>query len=230
MVKFEVKQEATYESKDWWKWAVWIEGQSKDLKRIASVTYTLHPTFAEPIRTSKELKTKFKIQDHAWGEFQINICLQLSGGKSITTGHWLVLRYPHGQRANQKAPVVYISSSMADADAASALREVLKAHVKVLTSEDISPDLPAEFGLRKIVERSNVSVAIVSDATSSFVEREVSFLTAHDLPVIPVIRGPMAKIPDPLHGLQSINMKDMSDVKEVAGRILNEIKSRAIWE
>lgn len=41
------------------------------------VTYTLHPTFANPIRTIKQ--SPFKVEEQGWGEFDIPIAVHLVG-------------------------------------------------------------------------------------------------------------------------------------------------------
>lgn len=44
---------------------------------LDKVTYTLHPTFANPIRTIKQLP--FKVEEQGWGEFDIPITVHLVG-------------------------------------------------------------------------------------------------------------------------------------------------------
>lgn len=44
---------------------------------LDKVTYTLHPTFANPIRTIKQ--SPFKVEERGWGEFDIPIAVHLVG-------------------------------------------------------------------------------------------------------------------------------------------------------
>lgn len=44
---------------------------------LDKVTYTLHPTFANPIRTVKQLP--FRVEEQGWGEFDIPITIHLTG-------------------------------------------------------------------------------------------------------------------------------------------------------
>lgn len=64
------------------KWSVSIsllnqEGKEMGANILDKVTYTLHPTFVNPIRT---LKTPpFKVEEQGWGEFDIPIAIHLVG-------------------------------------------------------------------------------------------------------------------------------------------------------
>ncbi|EGV61170.1 hypothetical protein CANTEDRAFT_116579 [Yamadazyma tenuis ATCC 10573] len=53
------------------------EGQEIPANILDKVTYTLHPTFVNPIRT---IKTQpFKVEEQGWGEFDIPIAVHLVG-------------------------------------------------------------------------------------------------------------------------------------------------------
>ena len=47
------------------------------VENLDKVTYTLHPTFANPIRTLKQ--APFKVEEQGWGEFDIPISVHLVG-------------------------------------------------------------------------------------------------------------------------------------------------------
>lgn len=57
-------------------------GQEIPASILDKVTYTLHPTFPNPIRTIKQ--APFKVEEQGWGEFDIPISIHISGlpGKS----------------------------------------------------------------------------------------------------------------------------------------------------
>ncbi|KAI5949960.1 TAF14 [Candida theae] len=64
------------------KWSIQItmldsEGKEIPAKILDRVTYTLHPTFANPIRAIKQ--TPFKIEEQGWGEFDIPISIHILG-------------------------------------------------------------------------------------------------------------------------------------------------------
>ncbi|KAG5417219.1 TAF14 [Candida metapsilosis] len=64
------------------KWSIQItmldsEGKEIPAKILDRVTYTLHPTFANPIRAIKQ--QPFKIEEQGWGEFDIPISIHILG-------------------------------------------------------------------------------------------------------------------------------------------------------
>lgn len=64
------------------KWSVQIsmldsQGKEHPAKILDKVTYTLHPTFANPIRTLKQ--QPFKVEEQGWGEFDIPIAVHILG-------------------------------------------------------------------------------------------------------------------------------------------------------
>ncbi|KAI5951920.1 TAF14 [Candida jiufengensis] len=64
------------------KWSISIsmlDSQGKEIpaKILDKVTYTLHPTFANPIRSLKQ--QPFKIEEQGWGEFDIPISIHILG-------------------------------------------------------------------------------------------------------------------------------------------------------
>ena len=71
LMSLKVKQETTYKGKDWWQWAVWLDGSANELDKISHVVYTLHPTFPTPVRRVDNRKEKFRLDSAGWGEFEI---------------------------------------------------------------------------------------------------------------------------------------------------------------
>lgn len=89
-----VAQSQRYEKKQWWKWALWIEGSAEELDQIESVTYTLHPTFPEPIRVVYDRGSKFQLRCAGWGVFTIPIKVRLRSGQTIELEHELQFSFP----------------------------------------------------------------------------------------------------------------------------------------
>lgn len=54
------------------------------------VTYSLHPTFQNPVRVFK--KPPFKIEEEGWGEFDMMIALHFVGGGEVKLNHDLNFR------------------------------------------------------------------------------------------------------------------------------------------
>ncbi len=93
-MNFFVAQSQKYEGNQWWKWSLWIEASDEDLDRIESVTYTLHPTFPEPIRTETDRASKFQLRSAGWGIFTIPIEVRLKDGRTIEVEHDLQFSFP----------------------------------------------------------------------------------------------------------------------------------------
>lgn len=93
-MNFAVAQSQKYEGDQWWKWSLWIEGPEEDLDEIQSVTYTLHPTFPEPIRTVTDRASKFQLRCSGWGIFLIPIEVRLKNAKAVRLAHQLQFSIP----------------------------------------------------------------------------------------------------------------------------------------
>ena len=101
-MNFAVAQSQKYEGDNWWKWSLWIEGANEDLDQIASVTYTLHSTFPEPIRTVTDRASKFQLRCSGWGIFLIPVKVHLKNGKTITLAHQLQFSFPRSVREEEE--------------------------------------------------------------------------------------------------------------------------------
>jgi transcription initiation factor IIF auxiliary subunit len=95
VVNLTVIQTQKYEGNQWWNWSLWIQGSNDDLDGIASVTYTLHPTFPEPIRTVTDRASRFQLRCAGWGVFTIPITVRLKNGKTIELEHELQFTFPN---------------------------------------------------------------------------------------------------------------------------------------
>jgi transcription initiation factor IIF auxiliary subunit len=97
-VNFIVAQSQKYEGDNWWRWSLWIEGSDADLDQIASVTYRLHSTFPQPIRTVTDRASKFQLRCSGWGIFLIPVAVRLKTGKTFDLLHQLQFAIPRGAR------------------------------------------------------------------------------------------------------------------------------------
>lgn len=95
---FAIKQGFEYEGEEWWKWWIWIEAPMEKLNEIDHVVYTLHPTFASPVRRVKNRETKFKLESAGWGVFTIYARICLKDKTEIAIEHDLELQYPDGKK------------------------------------------------------------------------------------------------------------------------------------
>jgi transcription initiation factor IIF auxiliary subunit len=94
-----VKQRTAYRGKDWWEWSVWLDGRPEELDAVKEVEYTLHPTFADPVRTVRKRSNGFRVDSAGWGEFEIYIRIIRRDGKIAKRTYELKLDYPDAKGA-----------------------------------------------------------------------------------------------------------------------------------
>jgi transcription initiation factor IIF auxiliary subunit len=95
-----IEQTSLYQGENWWKWSVWLEGNEAELDRVASVTYVLHPTFNNPVRTITSRKDKFRLDSAGWGTFLIQASVKLMDEHVEHLKHDLQLFYDDGTATN----------------------------------------------------------------------------------------------------------------------------------
>lgn len=92
-----ISQKSKYAGDDYWNWQVWLDGPSEELDQVKSVTYTLHPTFPNPVRTMDTRENKFKLKTAGWGGFTLYAKVLRKNGTSERLQHEIELRYPSGE-------------------------------------------------------------------------------------------------------------------------------------
>lgn len=95
-MSLKIEQGSNYKGNDWWKWWVWIEGPDAELDQIDHVVYTLHPTFARPVRTVKTRENKFHLASEGWGTFTLYAKIVNKDGTSKAMEYYLRLEYEDG--------------------------------------------------------------------------------------------------------------------------------------
>ena len=85
---YEIAQGCKDNGKDW-DWWLWIEANEEDLDKIRDVTYYLHSTFKEPIRSITDRSTNYKLTTSGWGTFVIKIEINLKSGVIVKLEHQL---------------------------------------------------------------------------------------------------------------------------------------------
>ncbi len=53
--------------------------------------YTLHPTFPQPTRTSRDRERQFALEAMGWGEFRLLITVRFTNGRETKTTYMLDL-------------------------------------------------------------------------------------------------------------------------------------------
>jgi len=95
-LNIKIDQGQEYVGNELWKWAVWLDGPEHDLDQIDHVTYTLHPTFPNPIRESVDRESKFRLEAMGWGGFPLKATIVRKDGLKEQMVHNLILKYPDG--------------------------------------------------------------------------------------------------------------------------------------
>ncbi|HEY0378673.1 MAG TPA: pYEATS domain-containing protein [Pyrinomonadaceae bacterium] len=245
-MKLSLKQEATYEGNEWWKWSVWVEGDTADLKRIKYVEYTLHPTFPEPVQRVENPSSKFRLDSSGWGEFTIRAQVVTKDGEKKNLRHHLELMYPSSEEtqgesapskeaaAEERQLTFFLSCNVSDALFAGALSRAFMAEgARVMMLADEMTSLSWEEALSKVLEQTDYALFIVSDALSIWMKREIEAASAHKIPIIPILimSGRVKREEFPPETQKAIQVKPIpSDLYEdeargLVKRINKQIKS-----
>ncbi len=75
----------------YYDWKVFVQEDPAILAKIDHVTYFLHPTFPDPVRTVADPSTGFALETTGWGEFTIGAKIQFKDGSSQSTSYMLDL-------------------------------------------------------------------------------------------------------------------------------------------
>jgi hypothetical protein len=227
-VTLRVEQEATPQEGDRWNWSVWLEGPPHELDDVESVTYYLHSTFPDPIRTVTDRNTKFKLEATGWGMFTINLEIRRKHGRPLQRSHDLVLEYPkesearvEKRRKGRKARV-FLVSSVADRVVVSSLREALEREgFELATEGDLAPGLPWDVSMPQALRSSDAVIAIVSDLTSPYVESAINLARSLNVPILPVRVGLGSDMPEALRDIQPVRVKESPEIPRFAEQIIS---------
>jgi len=75
----------------WFEWCVFVSAPRAVLDTIARVEYTLHPTFADPLRVSHDSQHCFPVYSAGWGAFPLGIEIVFEAGDRQFARHFLQL-------------------------------------------------------------------------------------------------------------------------------------------
>ena len=132
-MNIQIKQESSYIGDHRWTWSVWLIGSVAELDRIDFVTYTLHPTFPDPVREISTRENGFRLTSGGWGEFTIYIDITQKNGEIIQLTHDLKLTI-----AAVKRP----TPTIALAEARTAIKDIGKNSIHKVV-EAIAEHLPS---------------------------------------------------------------------------------------
>ena len=221
-----IHQTASYVGERW-DWSVWIDGPDVELDQVECVEWVLHPTFPDPIVLVKQRQSKFRLNSSGWEEFKIKAHVTAKDGSQQYLKHWLRLPESGGESA-ESAPdqksAVFISASVADTGWEDAVHEALaRRGFDVLTASDLPAGVPAEAAINSTLDEATTVVAIFSDKSGPWAEREVMKAIEKDVSVFPFAVGAHAKIPPGLQSIQAVRISDLGDVNAAIGQIADKL-------
>jgi tetratricopeptide (TPR) repeat protein len=77
----------------WYDWEIFL-APPEALDKVDRVTYTLHETFFNPVRTMTNRHEDFRLKRRGWGEFRVKAEIHFKDGnreETVTKYHWLEL-------------------------------------------------------------------------------------------------------------------------------------------
>jgi len=206
-------QHVESKAEGWWAWSVWLEGDPSDLDEVEAVTYFLHPTFSSPVQTRTNRQDGFLIQGNGWGEFIVRARIAFRDGREEMLK--LPLHFDGAQPHPPRVPTLFISHSLADAEAAETVRQALEndLHLEFVEPKAAEPGMP--LSVENLIQDSDALIAIVSDRESLWVQREIDMAEKLHVPVVSVIVG-SAKLPDNLSSRQVIRLDEIGQGPQFA--------------
>jgi len=206
-------QHAELKAEGWWTWSVWLEGDPTDLDAVEAVTYFLHPTFPSPVQIRTNREDRFLLQGNGWGEFIVRARVAFKDGREEILKQQLHFggARPHPPRV----PTLFISHSLADAEAAERVRQTLEHDLHLDYVEPTPPEPGLPLSVENLIQDSDALIAIVSDKESLWVQREIDMAEKLHVPVVPVIVG-SAEIPASLSSRQVIRLADVGQERQFA--------------
>jgi hypothetical protein len=157
-----IAQDSRRRRDDYWEWSAWIEGSSSELGSIGAVTWILHPTFPNPIRTTYDRATKFRIDTAGWGVFTLRARVTYRDGSRENLEHYL--RFDAGESkvsGNARGSFVLLYPAE-DADVAAAIADLLRD----MGTEVIDP-AASDDGFALLLGRAQGVVAVGRDKEPS---------------------------------------------------------------
>lgn len=222
-----IAQTSRPEGKDWWNWSVWIEGTPKELDTVDHVTYTLHPTFAHPVRRVKTRRNKFRLDSAGWGEFEIFAEIVRTDGTALKRKHWLELASSvgapsgsHDAAAGERVPAAYISAGPTDAATARKVAEALSAEgIRVLSASP--PGLPEDKATELSIKGADIVVFLLSSRPTLRTYRDIEYALAHKVRhIVPVIIGASVELPPRLESMRAIRVASGQELQAKVGELV----------
>ena len=89
---------------DWYSWTVFIEGTDQELDEIKQVVYQLHESFPTSRMVSTKASDNFARTTQGWGEFLVQVEVEMKNGETKYAQRWLDLGFKHGEELRERFP------------------------------------------------------------------------------------------------------------------------------
>jgi len=205
--------------KDWWKWAVWIDGPREELDELNFVEYFLHPTFPNPVKQIRDRGTQFRLDASGWGGFRINVTLHFKDGSREKLSKMLQLWYPTDIESDtivpDKSVNVILSVSIDQQEAGVRVARYLENKgIKVHRMSDLNQNVPWEIQLTELIENASAFIAVLGPKGSTWVEREIQYALKSAIPIIPILIGDQLHTTKLVKEVQFLRIDSENDIEE----------------
>ena len=200
-----IKQASEYSGNDRWNWSVWIDGPARELDGVSHVVYTLHPSFAEPVRRISTRANGFRLNSSGWGRFEMRIQIMNHSGSQISRKHKLDLEYPTGESSQLTQPgiekrgpepTIFVSNSATDLDISNGLRLAMESlGIETLASGQHDSDSPSITTVAQLIQDSDGMVVVLTGKPTLWVHNEIEAAKHYKKPIISVLASKSALPP-----------------------------------
>lgn len=174
-MSYRIGQDFEFVGNDYWRWWAWVDASDSDLDQVKQVTWILHPTFKQSRITIIDRAKKFELRTAGWGTFQLKAEITTKNGETHVVKHNLRLQYPSKTTsenrdrgddcaASAKPLTVYLSFGMADARAASTVRDDLwRAGIEVLDQTSVAPGAEFNNAVKQMLTKCDAVLSLVGE-------------------------------------------------------------------
>jgi hypothetical protein len=225
--KLRLVNDSAAKANDWWSWSVWVEGPDEELDRIEKVVYTLHPTFPNPVRTTTDRASKYRLSSEGWGEFSVSAQVFLADGAVIKLRRWIQFGAEPATPAAGRRPGVFLSYGISERRFAAGLIASLKDQgIDVLTHDSAGADLPLDTMPEEVTRRVDLVVVLVAREPRPLALLCADRAAALRKPVMTVLLDDVDRslLPPPLLHMHVSSSGKGSDVQAVADAIVSRAK------
>lgn len=181
-MNIQIKQKSSYISDRRWDWSVWLTGPAADMDKIDYVTYTLHPTFSNPVREVHTRRGGFRLKSSGWGEFTIYIDIAQKDGGHLQLSHDLELTSEPAKRSTSDnksiATAIASASNSSLQEAMPGIKDIAKA-VYHRVIEEVAERLPPST---VFVSGGVADAEAVHRLSNSLARLNVRILSSDDIP------------------------------------------------